>query len=180
MSKPVKNLISEAYKSRFGGISGGILVEIRGTTSNNTNDLRAALAQKNMKVTVVKNSLAKTILSATDAKELSKFLSGANALVYPTAEGVDALGVARELAAWAKKIPTLQYKGAFYEGVLYEGQAGVEQLSKLPTRAEAQGNVVTLLLSPGSQIIGILDAIKAKHEAGAAPAAEAPAAEVAA
>ncbi len=183
MSKPVKNLISEAYKSRFGDINGAILVEIRGTTSNDTNDLRAALAQKNIKVTVVKNALAKSILGNTQAKDLSNFLSGANALVYPAGEGVDALGVARELAVWAKKIPTLQYKGAFYDGVLYEGQAGVEQLSKLPTRAEAQGNVVTLLLSPGSQLIGILDAIKTKLEAGAPAAAavvaDAPAAEAA-
>lgn len=176
MSKPVKNLVSEVYKSRFGNIAGGILIEIRGTTSNDTNDLRADLAKKNIKITVVHNALAKSVLSNTAAKDLGKFMSGANALVYPAAEGVDALGVARELAVWAKKIPTLQYKGAFYEGVLYEGQAGVELLSKLPTRSEAQGNVVTLLLSPGSQIIGILDAIKAKLDAGAAPAGEAAAA----
>ena len=40
--------------------------------------------------------------------------------------------------------------------------------------------MVTLLLSPGSQIIGILDAIKTKLEAGAAPAAEAAPVEAAA
>lgn len=166
MSKPVKNLVTDAYKSRFGGISGGVLVEIRGTTSNATNDLRAALAKKQIKVSVVKNSLAKGILSDTGAKDLTKFLAGANALVYPAAEGVDTLAVARELVEWTKKIETLQVKGAFYDGVLYEGKAGFETLSKLPTRAEAQGNVVTLLLSPGGNISSILGEIQKKLEAG--------------
>lgn len=168
MSKAVKNLILNSYKSKeyFGDNAGGILVDIRGTTSNNTNDLRAALAKKNIKVTVVRNALAKGVLAETPLADLTKFLQGANALIYSEGNVIDALGVARELIEWTKKIETLQVKAAYYEGVLYEGKAGFEQLSKLPTRAEAQGNVVTLLLSPGGKISSILGEIQKKLEAG--------------
>ncbi len=59
MSKPIKNLIVESYKKRFEGIEGAVLVDVRGVTSNDNNKFRHNLAQKQIKVTVVKNSLAR-------------------------------------------------------------------------------------------------------------------------
>ena len=67
--------------------------------------------------------------------------------------------------------------------VIAEGDKGVEQVSKLPTREEAIGQVVALILAPGQRLGGILKGQagkvaalikaveeKAKAKEGAAPA----------
>jgi large subunit ribosomal protein L10 len=43
----------------------------------------------------------------------------------------------------------------FFDGEVYAGEKGVETVSKLPTREEAIGQVVALLLSPGKNLAGI-------------------------
>ena len=44
MSKPVKNLITEDYKRRFEGLTGAVLVDVRGMEANDNNTFRAGLA----------------------------------------------------------------------------------------------------------------------------------------
>jgi large subunit ribosomal protein L10 len=101
-------------------------------------------------------------------------LAGPTALAYGEAGVIDA---ARALVEWAKKIEKLELKGAILDGVLYEGKKGVEELSRFPTKSEAQAQVVTLILSPaknvlgrvkgpGGKVMGILKTIEGKLEKG--------------
>ena len=87
--------------------------------------------------------------------------------------------VAREIVDWAKKIKKIELKGAVLDGELYAGKDGVEALSKFPTRAEAQaqvvqlvlspaGNLVSAITSPGAEIVSILKTIEEKLEKGEA------------
>ena len=75
----------------------------------------------------------------------------------------------------AGKVLTL--KGAILDGQLFEGKAGCTELSKLPTKAEAIVQVVTLIVSPakklmgqikgpGSAVAGIIKSIEGKLEKG--------------
>lgn len=166
MSKQIKQLVAETYKARFGSAEGGVLVDVRGVSSNQTNDLRASLAKKGIRLTMVRNNLAKGILDAGKMKGISQALSGASVLVYPTDSGVNTIQVARELVDWAKKLDTMQFKGAFFDGTFYDAKATVDVLSKLPTREEAQKNAITIVLSPGRKVAGLVDAIAKKLEAG--------------
>jgi len=63
------------------------------------------------------------------------------------------------------------------DGTLFKGKAGVEELSKFPTREEAIGRIVTLIVSParklvaqvqgpGSALAGIVKSIEEKLEKG--------------
>ncbi len=181
MSKPVKNLITESYKKKFGQMSGGVLIDVRGIPSNTNNKLRATLAGKQVKVTVVRNSLAKRAFEGTPMEPLAKLMDGPTGLVYGGESVVD---VARQLIALTKDMETLQFKGALMEGVIFAPDE-IKALSKYPTKIEAQGQVVTLMfgpgrklagqiLGPGRKIGGIVKAIeeRAKEKEGAsAPAA---------
>ena len=82
-----------------------------------------------------------------------------------------------------KNDETLELRGAFFDGEIYIGDKGIEQVSKLPTREEAIGAIVAAILSPGKKLAGaikgpgsalasILKTIedKAKEKEGAAPA----------
>ena len=87
MSKPVKNLIVDSYKKRFEGLTGGVLIDVRGIKSNETNELRAGLAKKQIKVTIVKNSLAKKAFEGGELpphveEERRQRLRPGRALVY--------------------------------------------------------------------------------------------------
>jgi large subunit ribosomal protein L10 len=176
MSKPVKNMIIEDYKDRFGDTQDALVIGLRGIESNDTNEIRTGLAEKSIKVTVVRNKLFGQAFAGTGLESLKGVLSGANAVAYGAESVVE---VAREIVALLKKYPDIELKGAVLDGELFEGAAGVERLSKFPTRDEAIAKDVSIILGPGrkllgavkgpgSGIAGILKAIEAKLEKGEA------------
>ena len=181
MSKPIKQMIVRDYQKRFEGVEGGVLVEIRGMDAGTNNRMRTELVGKKIRVSVVKNTLARKAFTGTALESLSKYLSGPSALVYG---GDSVVAVAREIVAWAKDKEALQFKAAILDGITFEGKAGVEALSKFPTREEAQAKVITLALSPArnvvgavkgpaGRVLGIVKEIQRKLEAGETIAARA-------
>jgi len=178
MSKPIKNMMTEDYKAEFDGLEGALVLEIRGIGANDNNRLRTGLRSKNIRITVVKNTLARKAIAGTKLEPLTEALAGPSALAYGADSVVD---VAREIVDWAKKVEKLALKAAVLDGILFEGAEGVKKLSKFPTKGEAQATVVQLFLSPasnlaraatspGSNIAGILKALKEKLEKGEAVA----------
>ena len=151
MSKPIKELIMADYHRRFAGLSDALLIDIRGIDANENNALRLGLAEKDIRVTVVKNSLARKVFTGTGLELLNSSLDGPSALAWGAESVVD---VARALVEWARKIDALELKAAVLDGQLFEGDAGVKELSAYPTRPEAQARVVQLVLAPASRVVG--------------------------
>lgn len=157
MSKPVKNLITKDYESRFEGLNGAVLVDIRGIDSNTTNTFRAGLAQKQMKITIVKNSLAKRAFDGTDLAGISEMIDGGSAMVYPISDDLSVVSVARELLDWVKRLEKMEFRGAILDGIKF-GPNEIKKLSEFPTKEEAQSKVVTMLLSPARNLVGAVKA----------------------
>ena len=151
MSKPVKDMILADYKRRFRDVQDALLIDIRGINANDNNTLRLGLAEKDIRVTVVKNTLARKAFAGTGLEALSSELQGPSAVAWGAESVVD---VARELVEWARKFGDLDLKAAVLDGELFEGEAGVKQLSTFPTKTEAQATVVQLVLSPGAAVLG--------------------------
>ncbi len=151
MSKPVKDMILADYKRRFQDVEDALLIDIRGIDANDNNTLRIGLAAKDIRVTVVKNSLACKAFAGTGLEALSSALQGPSAVAWGAESVVD---VARELVEWSRKVGELYLKAAVLDGELFEGEAGVKRLSGFPTRAEAQARIVQLVLSPGAAVGG--------------------------
>jgi large subunit ribosomal protein L10 len=151
MSKPVKELIMSDYQRRFGDLVGAVVVDIRGVEANDNNELRLGLAKSDIRVTVVKNTLARKALEETALAPLEPALTGPAALAYGGESIVD---VARQLVEWARKVEDLDLKGAVLDGEYFDGDAGVKRLSRFPTREEAQAKVVQLVLTPAGNVIG--------------------------
>lgn len=174
MSKPVKELIVNEYRRRFADLGGAVVVEIRGLDAVGTGRLRSGLRDRNIRVTVIKNTLARNAFEGTPLAALGPALSGPTALAYGAESVVE---VARELVDWAKKVKQLQLRAACLDGALFEGAEGVARLSTMPTREEAQARVVTLLLSParnavsaavspGRRLLGVVKEIQERLERG--------------
>ena len=176
MSKPVKNMLMRDYTSRLTGANDGMLISIRGMKAIDTTKLRYGLAKNKIKITVIRNSLAKKTFAGSGLEGLGKLLTGPSAVVYG---GQSVVEIARAIVASLKDFPTLELKGAVLDGTLFEGKKGVEELSKFPTKEEAVGQNVTLIVSPGrklaaqikgpgASVAGLIKAIEMKLEKGEA------------
>ncbi len=180
MSKAVKSLIMRDYttrishgKSEFGD---SLLISIRGLKGTATTKFRQDLAKKNIKVTVVRNALARKTFRGTALEPLIDLLSGPSAVAYG---GNSVVEVAREVVGLIATLPAIELKGAVLDGTLYQGKAGVTELSKFPTREEGISQNVLLILSPakklaaqikgpGAKVAGLVKAIEEKLEKGEA------------
>jgi len=174
MSKPVKEMIIKQYRQRLSGVEGAVIIDLRGYDGIENTRLRNHLRGKGVKVTVVKNTLARKAISGTPLEAAGKALVGPAAFAY----GADSVvAVARELIGWARKVKELELKAAVLDGTLFEGAEGVRRLSQFPTREEAQARVVQLVLSPaqkvvgaakgpGGRVLGIVKTIQEKLEKG--------------
>jgi large subunit ribosomal protein L10 len=151
MSKPIKQLIQAAYTERFKGVDNALLIDVRGIAANDNNNLRLSLAKKDIRITVVKNTLARKAFAGTGLEQLTTATIGPTAIAWGAESVVE---VARELTDWARKIEDLELKAAVLDGELFEGEAGVKRLSTFPTKGEAQAKVVQLVLSPASNVVG--------------------------
>lgn len=176
MSKPVKDMIIAEYRTRFTGVTGAVVVEVRGLDAAANNRMRNRLRAGGVRVTVLKNDLARQAFADGPLAALDPALSGPNALVYSDRSVVD---VAREIVKFATEAKEMELKAACLDGVFFPGKAGVERLSRFPTREEAQAKIITLALSParkvvgcvvspGSRILGVVKALEKKLEKGEA------------
>jgi large subunit ribosomal protein L10 len=163
MSKPVKDMIASEYTRRFEGVTGAVVVEIRGLDAKATTNVRGTLAGKGIKVTVVKNALARRTFKGGPLASLESALKGPSALLTGPESAVL---VAREIVKIAEAEKKVVLKGAIFDGEYYDGDAGVKKLGSFPTREEAQAKVVTLVLSPARNIMGCVKTIQEKLEKG--------------
>lgn len=153
MSKYVKNLIMKELTGRFDKVDGVAVISPRGIDATKNNGIRRKLRAQGLRMHVVKNSLAKKALADSKIKGFEKLLDGPSAIIYGAAS---VPAIARLLMEEKKTNATLEMRGAFFDGELYIGEDGIKAASKLPTREEAIANIVSLFLSPGKNIAGIL------------------------
>jgi large subunit ribosomal protein L10 len=190
MSKYVKDLITKDLGKRFEGLEAVGVINPRGVDATKTNLLRRRLREKGLRMTVVKNSLARRAVEGSKLSGFEKLLDGASAVVYGKEASISSL--ARLLLDEKKNDDKIELRGIFFDGEVYVGDAGVKTISTMPTREEAISNIVGLILGPGRKLAaalkgpgGTLGAIlktieeKAKERGDAEPEAAAPATEAA-
>ncbi len=184
MSKFVKNLIMKELASQFKDVDAVAVLSPRGINATKNNLIRRHLRQKGLKMHVVKNSLAKRALIDPKLKGFQELLEGPCALVFGKAS---ISAIARALLDEKKTNEKLELRGIYFDGEVYPGEKGVQQVSKLPTREEAVSNILAALLGPGRKLAAILkgpggklggvlktieEKAKEKEPKEAAPAAE--------
>jgi large subunit ribosomal protein L10 len=190
MSKRVKNYIEKDIAKRLGDVESVAVINPRGINAIKNNLIRRRLREKGLRMTVVKNTLAKRATANSKIKGFESLLDGPSAVIYGQASMST---LAKLLLEEKKNDETIELRGIFFDGEIYVGEEGVKKVSKLPTREEAIGLVIAAALSPGKKLAGvfkgqaskiasILKTIeeKAKEREAAAPAPAAPAAPAAA
>jgi large subunit ribosomal protein L10 len=152
MSKKVKSLIERELSNRLKDLDAVAVINPRGIPAAKNNQIRRRLREKGVRMTVVKNTLAKRAVGDGKLKGFDALLDGPSAVIYGEASIAT---IARLILEEKKTDEKIELRGVFFDGEVYLGDKGVEQVSKLPTREEAIGQVVALILAPGQNLGGI-------------------------
>jgi large subunit ribosomal protein L10 len=154
MSKKVKNLLTLDLKKRLGDIEGVAVINPRGISATKNHGIRGRLRAKGLRMTVVKNTLARRATGGTKLAGFEQLLDGPSALIYGNNVSIPA--IAKLLLEEKKTDEKIELRGAFFDGEIYLGDKGIEQASKLPTREEAIANLVAAILGPGKKLAAAL------------------------
>jgi large subunit ribosomal protein L10 len=159
MSKLVKQMELTALEKSFSGVRELMLISPTKVDSGLDTNFRKTLREKNVRVQMVKNNLARRVFEAQGIKLDEKLWSGTTLVAWgpesikDLSKAVD--GLIKEIE---KKDPKAKEKFVV-KSVVADGQ--VIPLAKalvMPTRLEAIGEIVSALLAPASAIAGALTA----------------------
>ena len=177
MSKRIKEMIADDLKKRLGDTRDFLVLDCAKLTAFKTNTLRLNLRKQSISMLSVKNSLARKTLKEIGLDGAGAALKGPSVIVWGSS---DIVALSKEIAKWAKELKVVEIKGGLLDGSPLTAP-DVDAISKGPSREETIGRIVTLLLSPGAQLVGALlgpggyvtgqvKAISEKTEGEAAPA----------
>ncbi|MFQ5461133.1 MAG: 50S ribosomal protein L10 [Phycisphaerae bacterium] len=151
MSKPVKKMIMDELKQRYGDVDSACIVDITGLTVQDQQSVRAVLREKSGRLEIMKNALARKAFRDTALEPLGSALTGPCALVTSPESLVD---VAKLLVKAAKEFRGLELREAILEGD--PELATVAEVSKMKGRLELIGEIAMLVSSPGRALAGCM------------------------
>ncbi len=171
MDKAQKAEAIEMLKGVFEEAGAVVVAHYDGLTVADMTGLRAKLREQGGHLKVVKNRLAKIALDGKGGEAAQDLFKGQVAIAYAPDPSVPA----KATLDFSKENENLKLIGAIMDAEVMDA-AGVEALSKLPSREELIATVVARLLGQASQIgqriaapgQGLAGAIKAIEEQAAA------------
>jgi len=157
MAKELKIIIAKQIEKTVGNLDGCVLIDYRGLTSAQTQDLRASLRRSSVLMNVVPNRLARRVFTEHGAPpEFQSLLQGPTAVLFGN-DGV--LTTSKSIVQWRKKNKDLApIKGGLFQGKTLS-PAEVERLSALPDANQLRERVLALFLSPLSHLATVTQAL---------------------
>ncbi|MDR2035634.1 MAG: 50S ribosomal protein L10 [Coriobacteriales bacterium] len=168
MPKQEKVILVEQIKEDLASSSAVWVVDYRGLSVKQAEELRHKIRAEGAKYRIYKNTFATIALQDLGLPEMETVLEGPSGFVFAKE---DPFAVAKTLKQFAKENKKLSIKGGLFEGkVLDEKQ--VIAVADMPSREELIGQILGMLSSPvqevlaaldgGTVIHGLLDAIETK------------------
>lgn len=161
MSKLIKGMEIEALRKDFKNVKDMVFLEVQGITAQNNTALRATLRKKKIHFKVVKNTLARMVLSEQGINLVkgSNYFHGPTVLVW----GANSIAeLCRTLEAELKNPKTsagykatVKIKGAIADSLPVTFDVAI----KMPTREEAIGTIAGMILAPGARLVSQITSV---------------------
>jgi len=147
----------DSLTSEFKASDGLIVCDYKGLKTKALEALRNASRPDSIKVQVVKNTLAAIAMKNAGLEGLE--LKESNIFVW----GEDQLAVTKVVSNFAKENPTFVIKTGFAGGEVVDA-VKIEMLSKMPSRNELIGMLLSTWMAPITNFTIGLDALRAKKQ----------------
>jgi large subunit ribosomal protein L10 len=157
LTKNQKVEIVGAVTEEFKSADALVVCDFRGLDVSAIEELRVAAKELDVKVRVIKNSLASIAMNNADIDGIK--LKDTNIFIW----GDDQLSVTKVVAKFAKDSEKFIIKTAFIDGEIADATK-VEALSKMPSRNELIGMLLQTWMAPVTNFTIGLDALRAKKE----------------
>ena len=149
LSKQKKNEVIDQYKEWLKNSQSVILVEYIGATMKDMENIRAQVRESGGEFHVVKNTLVKLALEASEYPIPEGLLEKSTAATFAFS---DPAGTAKALSEAAKGLDAIQVKGG-YMGTEFIDQARVKALADLPPLPVVRGQLLGVLQAPASKLV---------------------------
>jgi len=137
-----------------------IVLEYRGLSVIEIQDLRRALKAVNAEIGVYKNSIVRRAVTNAGHPDFTESLTGPNAVVF----GTDAIETPKALFKYSRTHEKLVIKAGLVDGRILD-TATLKDLSRLPGKNGLISMVLSVLQAPVRQLACILDAVRVQKEA---------------
>ena len=156
MPSIVNKIVERELTNEFSSADGMVLVSFGGLSVSESEDLRAKLAEKDVKFRMVRNSLAKRVLKERGIEFDKSVLSGNVAIAYGDAEA--AINAAKILTdKELKKAGKVKLKAGLLDGEVLEG-ADANALADVPDKDTLRAKILGCLSGPARGLVTVLDA----------------------
>jgi large subunit ribosomal protein L10 len=161
MERAEKHAEVERLKGMFENTQVALCGDYRGLSVAAITKLRRELRSKGAHGVVVKNTLARLSANSSyagaDKAQLEKFIGLLKGPSFVVFSDKDPVSPAKVLSDFAKKNDKFKIRGGWLDGAFVD-QAGVETLSKMPSREETLGKLLGLLAAPATQLVRLMKA----------------------
>ena len=158
MANENKIKIVEAAEERFKNSSGIYFTNYTGMNVDQATELRKQFREKNVKFTVVKNTLNKIAAKNAGIEGLDDILLGQIAIAF---SDEDPTSPAKVIKEFKKDNDCLDVVGVYFEGELFDPDK-YNELASLPSKEELLGKFVVGLNYPMSTIASTLNSLMPK------------------
>ena len=154
LTKEQKATIVDEVVGQLQSANSIYLTNYSGLSVENSNELRKKFRASNVQFRVIKNSLLRRAMEQLGGyDELFDQLAGPTAVAFSEEPAAPAR-VLKDFTEGSKEgLPHL--KGAFIDGAIY-GADALEVLASLKSKDELIGDIIGLLMSPMSNVVGSL------------------------
>ncbi len=156
MNKEEKNQFIDSLTEQLNDSNYFYLTDISDLDSEKTTSLRRLCYKKDVKLTMVKNTLLQKAMEKTtkDLEPLYEVLKGSTSIMFAEAGNVPAKLIKEFRKAEKQEKPLL--KGAYVEEATYVGADQLELLVNIKSKNELIGDIIGLLQSPAKNVISAL------------------------
>jgi large subunit ribosomal protein L10 len=150
MSKLIKQMQMSSLKKTLGEVRDMVLLSYSGIPALAENQMRLALRKKNIRLHMVKNSLASRIFKDLGfAGDFTPVLQGPTIVAWGSSGIAD---LSKELDTWIRKNNKIKPKAALADGTLIS----FDQAKRFPTRAEAFARAAAMVIGPAGRLLSQL------------------------
>lgn len=161
MTRQEKASIIESLTSEFSASQAIVVADYKGLTVANLEELRNVSRAQDVKVKVVKNTLAAIALKNSKIEGIE--LKDTNIVLW----GQDQLSLAKIVDKFSTNNENFTVKSGFMDGSVVDA-AHIVALSKLPSKDELIGMLLSVWAGPARMFATGLDALRKKNEENAA------------